>query len=141
MQSDARVSDDQYREIRETLLSSAATGFATRILRGEARDRRDGHSSGPGSPLHPGDDTGRVIAWLWRNEGPEATANFVSDLLAELRLHHPMRVEPLIRLDDLLGGLPMALGIEPRLTDSEIQEIVDTLRQEVPVFYGADPNG
>jgi len=135
------VSGDQYREIREALLSSAATGLATRILRGEARDRREGHSSGPGSPLHPGDDTGRVIAWLWRNEGPDVTANFVADLLAELRVHHPMRLEPLIRLDDLLADLPMALGIEPRLTDPEIKEIVDSLRQRVPAFYGADPNG
>lgn len=115
--------------VLETLLVGYAEAAANRILRDQPeRDRW----------LHPGDDTGRVIAWLWRSGRADRLMLFLADLVAELRDHNVDAPDPKLRLDDLLRGLEWAM---PNGFDGdELAALVARAREEVPRYYGADPN-
>lgn len=117
------------RRVLETLLAGYAAAAADRIL----RDRPV-----RGRWIHPGDDTGWVIAWLWGSGRPGQLMLFLADLVGELREHRPDAPDPKLRLDDLLDGLDWAMP--PGFDGAELAALVARARAEVPSFYGSDPN-
>jgi hypothetical protein len=121
------------RRVYETLKAGFTASSADWLIRQILRDR-------PGQEprvLHLGDPFGRVFAWVWHDDQDQAML-LLADLLAELRNAHPRagEINPPIRLDEVLGGLRLAL---PHGFD-DYQAVVDKARQEVQGYYGADPN-
>jgi hypothetical protein len=94
-------------------------------------------SSGDDRVLHLGDPFGRVFAWVWNDDKDDAV-RMLSDYLAELREGHLLasQIDPPIRLDEVLGGLRLAL---PR-GFSDYDEVVTKARREIRRYYGEDPN-
>lgn len=60
----------------------------------------------------------------------------LAELIAELRDHNP-KSDASITLDDLLDGVRVAAY---GLSDDEVEDLIDTARDEVPKYYGGDPN-
>ncbi|TKG61550.1 hypothetical protein [Prauserella endophytica] len=99
-------------EVYESLKAECTVGTATHMLAMLIRARD--------AVAHPGDGYGRVLAEIWNRDHDE-TVLFLADLLAELRVHHPLagQVQPEVSLDELLGGLrfclPSGFGEHDRL--------------------------
>jgi hypothetical protein len=87
--------------------------------------------------FHLGDPFGRVFAWVW-NDDKDVAMILLSDYLAELREGHLLaeKIDPPIRLDEVLRGLRLALPFG----FSDYDEVVTKARREVRRYYGADPN-
>jgi hypothetical protein len=86
--------------------------------------------------MHPGDPFGTVFAWIWQ-DNPDQAMLFLADTLAALRDHNPVAdLNPRVTLDELLRGMRLALPHD----FTGYQQMVETARREVPVYYGSDPN-
>ncbi len=118
------------RQVYDTLkagFAGHAAEWLTRKLRDNPEDRQ---------VMHPGDPFGRVLAWVWR-EDPDEAMLLLADYLAMLRDHNPWAdIDPPVRLDEVLGGLRLALPHD----FGEYDALVAKAHREVQGYYGADPN-
>jgi hypothetical protein len=89
----------------------------------------------PGNVVHLGDPFGTVLAWMWRSD-PGLAVEAVSTVLSQLRKWDELATQK-ITLDALLDGLPFAIG---NLSDEELDDLVTTLRREVPKRFESDQN-
>ncbi|WP_432825165.1 hypothetical protein [Dactylosporangium sp. CA-092794] len=89
----------------------------------------------PGNVVHLGDAFGTVLAWMWRTD-PGLAVVAISTVLSQLRKWDELAT-PKITLDVLLAGLPFAIA---NLSDEELDDMVTTLRREVPRHFEAAQN-
>ena len=88
---------------------------------------------------HPGDPLGRVLSWLWSAGREVDCIVLVSDYLAEMREHNPHHPEEgdRLTLEELLRGI--RLSLDQSLRDSQPDELITFLEDQVPRHYGAAP--
>ena len=108
------------RSVPLAVLHTALGGFAAQV--GERL--RTGRGEHPAYlPLHPGDEFGHVLAWLWNHDRD----------LAILFLYDTTRaMHPVFRLEDLLRGALYAL---PNGFD-DFDELRDVARVQVAQLHG-----
>lgn len=117
--------------VLNTLIAGCAARTADQII-------RDPSPSGRGHTIHIGDPAGRVLGWLWTSGQPRRAVQFLADLIAELRNHHPERIEPRPRLIDVLNGLRFAMPND--FPESELTALITRAASEVPLYYGSNPD-
>ena len=86
--------------------------------------------------LHPGDRFGDYLTWLWREDQRGELCLVLTDLIADLRDHNT-ESKSSYTLENLLAGVRLAAY---HLTDDEVDALVELAREEVPKYYGGDPN-
>lgn len=98
---------------------------------------RTGHARG--EIWHPGDAFGRVLSWLWKTGRTWDAVELVADLMLEARYHYPDRLDFRAAFESLLEGIPLATsGTGWGVSDQVSDEMIETLRREVPKHYGQD---
>src|SRR5262245_58226565 len=125
------------REVPERVVELLLAGFNRHWAHWQLAALRDQGGYRPGTVVHPGDPFGTGLAWLWSQDRDEA-AEFVAEYMALLRVHDELVPDdgPLVRLDDVLATLEMAM---PDVFDADT--LIAYLCGRVPGFYGAsDPN-
>lgn len=116
--------------VLSTLIAGCAVRTADQITRdpSSVRDRA----------IHIGDPAGRVLGWLWTSRQTRRAMQFLADLIAELRNHHPERIEPRLRLTDVLNGLQFAMPND--FPEEELTALITRAAREVPLYYGSNPD-
>lgn len=91
-----------------------------------------------GSALHPGDQFGRVAAWLWHSDQHDRLWLLLADTISSLRRDADARGADRPLLDDLLGGVGFSLPSSFERVERE--KLLAAARERVPAYFGADPN-
>lgn len=93
-----------------------------------------------GDRFLPPEHAVRLLAWLSRRADRGAAPRFLADLLVEVRHGPRTTVRPAPTLDELLAGVDQQCP-DYYLSGTQLSELIDRLRDEVPRHYGGDPNG
>ena len=116
-----------YQQLKAGFAARSADLITRRLLRA---------TPGQVRVAHPGDPFGTVLAWMWADDPGQAMI-FLADVLAGLRDHNQVAdIDPPVTLDELLRWTRLALP--HGFTDYD--HVVAMARQDVPGYYGSDPN-
>ena len=132
------MSIDTYQQIvvpqraLRSLLALAAIGAGKVAVPLPSPDRHDDDFA------HPGDSTGRVLAWLWSSGQHDRAMIWLADLLAEARSKCADDGIPPLRLEQILSGLPYAMPDD--FPEHETAALVAKATTAVRGYYGSDPN-
>lgn len=82
-----------------------------------------------------GDNAGKILAWLWRLD-PDRATEFLTDIVAELRHHHPGAPKPRIKVSEFLEVIDGALphGFPP----AELAALRRKAAIDIPIRLGED---
>jgi hypothetical protein len=114
------------RGLFETLQHDAACELAARFV----DSYRSGSQNGV---VHPGDDLGRVVAWVWRVDR-EATYDFLATYMAQIRVHGRDTIEDM-PFSSILDGL-VQYAWPGWASDDDAEELRRLAPERVQSYFG-----